>query len=304
MKIPVSAHWLCALVLLFLWGCGNADTASTRSPKKLTVGLLVAEGSERTFEKMDILTRYFSKKLGMEVKQIQITNPSAMIEAMRAKKIDVGSGGAFTYLVASKNAGAEAIITTATADGNPQFYNSCLITSATSGINSIDEVLKNPQQYTLAWAYPTSTSGHLVPRYFMQQKGVMPENFKEVFTSTDHAATVLSAASGKVDVAAVMYATLERFITLGRVKRSDVKVLWTSEPIVEGPIFVRKDLDPALKKRIQQAYVDMEKEDPEAREVLRTQYTRGMKYIATSDSLYQPLRNMANQIKGLELVEK
>jgi phosphonate transport system substrate-binding protein len=290
----------------FLTGCGSggARPDTTASPGKLTIAMLVPEGSERTFEQMETIDSYLSRKLGMPIKTIQLSHASAVIEAMRAKKIDVGNGGAFTYLVAHKNIGAEAIITTATADGNPQFYTSCLITNVNSSVKSIDDVLKRPQTMTLAWAYPTSTSGHLVPRYFLQQHGVMPTDFKEVFTSTDHPATVFSVVSRKVDVAAVMTGTLELFIRTGKVRREDVRVLWTSAPIAEGPYFVRGDLAPAFKNRIRQAFLDMEKEDPEAREVLRTQYTQGMKYIATSDTHYVALRTMANQIKGLTLEEK
>ncbi len=295
-KVAVSL-----LLAPLLLGCSNTenDTAKT-----LKIGVVIPEGGDQTLEKLDVMTRYFSRKLGMGVKQIQVSDNSAIIEAMRARKIDVGSAGAFTYLVASKNASAEAIITTATADGNPNYYNSAFITSSKSGITSIEEVLKAPKNYTLAWAYPTSTSGHLVPRYYLQQQGIMPDDFKEVFTSTDHAATVLSAVSGKVDMAAVMIATVEHFVETGRIKPTDYRVLWTSEPIAQGPVFVRKDMDRALKKKIQQAYLDMETEDTAAYNALRTQYNRGMKYIIVDDSHYQSLRDMANQIKGLELEEK
>ncbi len=311
--IRTRNYWKWLLVgislLVGLTNCGSGGESKTNGqgtaqPDKLTIAMLIPEGSERTFEQMETIDKYLSKKLGMPIKTIQLTHASAVIEAMRAKKIDVGSGGAFTYLVAHKNVGAEAIITTATADGNPQFYTSCLITSSKSPIKTIDDVLKHPQTMTLAWAYPTSTSGHLVPRYFLQQHGVKPTDFKEVFTSTDHAATLFSVVSQKVDVAAVMHAALNLYIKTGKIKQEAIRVLWISEPIAEGPYFVRGDLDPKLRTRIQQAFLDMEKEDPAAREVLRTQYSQGMKYIATSDTHYVALREMANKIEGLKLEEK
>lgn len=293
----------CLTAATLFFGCTHTDTSSTGSPAKLTFGLLVAEESEQTLDRLKTLSRYFTNKLGVEVVQVPITNSSAMIEAMRAKKIDVGSGGAFTYLVASKAFGAHAIITASTVDGNPKYYKSVLITRASSPIHTIDDVIKNAKNITLSWAYPTSTSGHLVPRYYLQQRGVMPEDFKEVFTSTDHTATFFSVVSGKVDVAAVMYATLDRFIKTGKIKEGDIRVVWESEPIAQGPIFVRKDMDPALMKRIQQAYIDLPK-DSVANRALQTQFTYNVKYIPASDSLYEPLRKMANQIKGLELIEK
>ncbi len=154
---------------------------------------------------------------------------------------------------------------------------------------------------TLAWAYPTSTTGHLVPRYVLQQRGVMPEDFKEVFVSSNHPATILMVISHKIDVAAIHYSTLRRLIRNKRIKEGDVKIIWTSDFVTPSPIFVRKDMDSGLKKRIQQAYLSMKQDSPKTHKVLRTQYLEDVIYVPTHDSLYQPLRKMANQIKGLEM---
>ncbi|WP_040005255.1 phosphate/phosphite/phosphonate ABC transporter substrate-binding protein [Fibrisoma limi] len=305
----MKTGWSTLLVFVLagglLAGCGRSEDQSDSNPEKLRFGLLVAQETEQTYERLDVLTKYFAKQLGREVEFLQITTPSAMIEAMRARKIEVAGGtGAFTYLVASKVIGAEAIATTTAADGNVRYYKSCLITSPNSGLRSIDDVIKNAGNITLSWAYPTSTSGHLVPRYYLQKRGIKPQDFKEVFTSTDHTATLFSVASGKVDVAAIMYATLDRFMKTGKVKPGAVRVIWESEPIAPGPIFVRKDLDPALKKQIQLAYTNVAKADPDAMEALQSQFTYSMSYIPVTDSLYQSLRQMANQIEGLTLKEE
>jgi phosphonate transport system substrate-binding protein len=285
--------------LLALTACGSPD-----KPKPLTFGLLISQEAEGTQNRLDVLSQYFTKKLGTEVKQVRISQSSAMIEAMRAKKIEVGTGGAFTYLVAAQNANAEAIITTAVAGGDPRFYTSCLVTHKDSPVKSIDDVLKHPGTMTLSWAYPTSTSGHLVPRYFLQTHGVYPKDFKEVFTSTDHTATFFSVLSRKVDVAAVMYAALDRFVKAGKMKAGDLRVLWVSEPIAPSPVFVRRDMDPALKKRIQQAYLNMATDDPAAHNAMRSEFLTNVRYIAVTDSFYQPLRDMANKIDGLKLEVK
>lgn len=295
---------LSGLLTLLCIGCGEADSQSDGNPKKLRFGLLIAQETEQTFERIEVLQAYFTEKLGREVEFLQITNPSAVIEAMRAKKIDVAGGvGAFTYLVASKAFGAEAIATTTTVGGNPRFYKSCLITNAKSKLRNIDDVIRNTKDITLSWAYPTSTSGHLVPRYYLQQRGVMPDDFKEVFTSTDHTATFFSILSGKVDVAAVMYPILDRFIKTGKAKEGDFRIIWESEPIPGGPIFVRKDLDGGLKKQIQQAYIGIAKADPKVMKALQSQFTYSVSYMAVTDSFYQPLRDMANKIDGLTLEE-
>ncbi len=301
MKTDTVLFSLCVLFTTAFSGCGSFDNQADTNPKKLRFGLIVAQEAEQTFERMGVLQTYFSKTLGHEVEFLPMTNTSVLIEAMRANKIDVGTAGAFTYIVASKAFGAQAIVTTAAADGNPRYYKSCLITRASSKLMNIEDVIKNAQNITLSWAYPTSTSGHLVPRYYLQQRGVMPDDFKEVFTSTDHTATFFSVVSGKVDVAAVIYSALDRYEKLGKVKKGELRIIWESEPIAPSPVFVRKGLDAALVKQIQQAYLDVEKNDPKASAALQSQFTYSVKYIAVGDKFYQPLRDMANKIEGLNL---
>ena len=281
----------CLSTLLF--GC--------HAPKdnEVIIGISPSDDSERTLESMEVVTEYFRKQLNMEVSQLMVTNYSAMIEAMRAKKIHVGSGGAFTYLVAADKANAEAIITTGTPDGVPNYYRSCLITRANSPINNFEDLKKNSKSLTLSWAYPTSTSGHLVPRYEMQIRGIFPKDFKEVLTSTDHASAIFTMISGKVDVAAVALTGIERFLMEGRITKGDYKIIWQSEPLLPAPIFVRKDLDPVIKKKIQKAYIDMKKIDPAAWAVISKQYMNDIEYIEISDKDYQYFRDIANKIDDL-----
>ena len=276
-----------------LFGCHNAND------NEVIIGISPSDESDRSFKSMEVVTSYLRKELNMEVRQILVTNYSAMIEAMRAKKIHVGSGGAFTYLVAADKADAEAIITTGIPDGTPNVYRSCLITRAGSPINNFDDLKRQSKNLTLSWAYPTSTSGHLVPRYEMQRRGIFPKDFKEVLTSTDHASAIFTVLSGKVDVAAVHLTGLERLIRDGRIKKTELKVIWQSRPLLPPPIFVRKDMDPALKMKIKKAYLEMKKKDPAAWAVIRKQYLTEVQYIPIADKEYQYFRDIANGIDDL-----
>lgn len=293
--------------LATLSGCdtiqADNENRSSARPDKLIIGLKPPEEGDRTLEQIQTITNYLSKKLGMEVEHLEVSNGAAMIEAMRANKIHLGSGGTFTYLVAADKARAEALVTTGTLDGEPNYYRSCLITYPGSGIRTIEDVIKKSGQITLSWAFPTSTSGHLVPRFFLQQRGIFPKDFKEILVATDHAASFFTVLSHKVDVAAVTYTTYQRFLKEGRFKEKDIHVVWLSEPITPSPVFVKRDLDAGLKKKIQQAYLDMPKEDPEAYRILRRQYSYNLKYIPVDDSFYEPFRDMANMVEGLELLD-
>ncbi len=279
---------------LILLSCGGKSKKN-----QLVIGISPSSDAERTNERIDAITAYFSKELGMEVSHVLVSNPSAMIEAMRANKIHVGSGGPFTYLVAAEKAGAEAIVTTKVPEGHTDYYRTLFITQPNSPINNLEDLKRLSKQTTLSWAYPTSCSGHLVPRYVLQQHGIYPEDFKEVFTSTDHTSAIFTALSGKVDVAAVYKSGIHKFVTDGRIKESDFKIIWESEPLLASPTFVRKDLPEDLKKKIQNAYINMKKNSPETWQILRNQYSFEINYVPIHDTDYNVFRKMANEIKDL-----
>lgn len=280
--------------LLVLFSCSTGD-----KKEELIIGISPSADAEQTNQRIDALTSYLSETLNMPVKHILITDPSAMIEAMRANKIHMGSGGPFTYLIAAEKANAEAIITTDVPEGETSYYRTVFITQPDSPINSLQDLKEKASELTLSWAYPTSCSGHLVPRYTLQQHGIYPDDFKEVFTSKDHTSAIFSGISGKVDVAAVFKTGIYKFLKDGRIKEEDFKIIWESETLLASPVFVRKDIDPTLKKRIQQAYLDMAEKAPDSWDAIRNQYPYPIKYIAVDDEDYNHFRTMANEVKDL-----
>lgn len=285
-------------IMLFAGGCGSGENSGK---EKLVIGISESNDGERNFEKIEAITSYFSKKLDMDVSHVLVSNSSAMIEAMRANKIDVGSGGPFTYLVAAKKANAEAIVTTQVPEGQPSYYRSCLIARPEVPVNDMASLKEKAGELTFSWAYPTSCSGHLVPRYNMQKHGIYPDQFKEVQVSSSHTSAIFTVLSGKVDVAAVYSTGLQRFVQEGRIKEDEFKIIWKSEPLLPSPVFVRKDVGSKLKKRIQDAYMDMKEDSPETWAILRNQYMLEVEYIRVSDKDYQHYRDMANEIEGLNL---
>lgn len=133
------------------------------SGKELVIGMTPPENADRNFDGMEAITDYFSQKLGIEVEHLQVSNSAAMIEAMRADKIDVGSGGTFSYLVAAEKAGAEALVTTATPNGKPNYYRSCLITYPSSGIKYLSgRALIQPSKRS--YSRPTWICPEMLPK--------------------------------------------------------------------------------------------------------------------------------------------
>ena len=89
-----------------------------------------------------------------------------MIEGMRFNKVQLAWFGNKSAMEAVDRADGEVFAQTITLDGNPGYW-SLLITHKDSDIKSLDDVLKNGKKYIFGNGDPNSTSGFLVPAYYM-----------------------------------------------------------------------------------------------------------------------------------------
>ncbi|MEM9339561.1 MAG: phosphate/phosphite/phosphonate ABC transporter substrate-binding protein [Bacteroidota bacterium] len=284
------------ILLVAMTSCG-VNTSDYANPKELIVCLSITEDYDKTVNKVEAFQSYLSKTLDLKVKVFKVTNGSAVIEAMKAKKVHLGYTGAFSYITAKSRLDIRPIVTTAAIpDDTTHNYWSCLIVPSNSPINTLDDLKREKENLTLAWAYPTSTSGHLVPRSYLQGIGITQDDFKEVMVSENHVASVYNCITGKVDVAAVNNISLNEYLRRGKIKPDDFKTLWQSGPIPRGAFFVNSELNDELIRNIQQALTNLHKADPESSGKIHYQYDYGVKYMPIDDSYYDSLRMMAVQI--------
>ncbi|WP_114938745.1 phosphate/phosphite/phosphonate ABC transporter substrate-binding protein [Mucilaginibacter endophyticus] len=296
-------------MLLVSGGCrDSADLDANGIPHKLIVTLYGSDDPGALKGAIKPFQQYLEKKLGMPIEFIYTTDYTSVIEALRAKKTHIAYLSPFSYVLASQKHDITPIITTGE-DGKQSMYHSTIFTNIHTGINSIAELKKRSKNITLCFADPASTSGHLIPRAYLTTIGLNPDQsvFKETIFAGNHVASVLAAASGKVDVgcAATEYG-LEIAERKGLVKADQIKVLWQSKPIVGSPIVARNDLNKELVKKIQNLYVNLAKDEPGIflpyMKLLHAQPER-YSYMTVQDSMYNGIRAIASGIKDLNVVK-
>lgn len=272
-----------------LWPWGKKDT-----PKVLRMGLVPAEDIEEMVRAFGPAKQYLEKELGMEIEVFRALDYTAVIEAMRAKKVDVAWFGPFSYVLAAKRANARAIVAGGDADGKLGIYHSILITHRGSGLQNIDDVKARAGQLTISFADPASTSGHLIPRGYMESIGIgVDEHFSRIIFAGGHDASILAVHAGKVDLGATWEGPYQRAIERGLINPENVFVLWKSDGIPRSPIAVRGDLDEALIQRIQQAFLDMPRKAPAAFEQFEKMWEKNINYVAVTDADYEFVRQVA-----------
>ncbi len=251
---------------------------------------------------------YLQSQLHIPIDLVQVEQYSATIEAMRADKLDIAHFGALAYIIAAQKAGAQAIVAKGYPDGKLGGYRSLIAVPKDSPIHSIQDLKARAKSIVFAFADPASTSGNLYPRVGLQKMGIDPErDFKKVIYANGHLADLMAVRTGKVDAGAFDELYLNRLIATGKMKRDEIRILWTSELIPVEPIAVRGGLPEQLKKEIQTAYLDLPKKDPTLwQELNKTVYTSfpGTVYIPVTDATYDGLRHYALQVKQFNFLEK
>jgi len=272
-------------VFLFLLGSLIAST-SAESPRVLRVSAIPDEAPTELLRKFAPLGDYLTKELGIPVQFVPVTDYAASVEALAAGKLDLVWYGGFTHVQARKrtNGTAYAIVMR---DVDLQFR-SKFIARADSGINS----LKDLKGKTFTFGSVGSTSGHLMPRYFLQQEKLVPEqDFRKVSFSGAHDATAKWVETGKVDAGALNESVWDKLVESGKVDTSKVKVFWTTPPYVDYNWTVRGDLDRALVSRLTRAFLNLDANNPAHQPILDLQ--RAKSYVLAREDDFTGIEEAA-----------
>ncbi|MEB3218075.1 MAG: phosphonate ABC transporter substrate-binding protein [Nostocales cyanobacterium 94392] len=292
--------------IIFAACSSNNSSQQTLDVKEIKFGIISTESQSNQKPIWEPFIKEMEKQIGIPVKPFYVTQYSGVIEAMATGDVQLAWYGGKSYIEAAKKSNAEAFAQTVNADGT-KGYVSHLIANKDSkvateakalGENKGDEyVIKNSKNLTFAFNDPNSTSGYLVPSFYVFAKnGVNPkEAFKRLIFSGSHEATALAVANNQVDVATNNSESLARLEETNPEGRKKIEVIWTSELIPSDPIAYRKDLPEEVKKKIRDFFYNYKDE-----QVLKP---LGWKeFISAEDKTWNTIRELeiAKQIEEVK----
>jgi phosphonate transport system substrate-binding protein len=273
------------LQLLMIGAClGLSSGAMAQST--LRISAIPDEAPTELQRKFKPLGEYLSLETGMKIEFIPVTDYAAVVEALATKKIDMAWLGGFTFIQAKIRTNGTAIpIIQRVEDEN---FISRFIVPIDSPIKS----LKDLKGKTFAFGSPSSTSGHLMPRFFLMQAGIQADtDLKNIAFSGAHDATVAFVASGKVEAGVLNASVLDKLIETNNANALKVRVLATTPTYYDYNWTVRGDLDPALVKKISNAFLKLDSKNPVHKELMELQ--RASKYITTKVANYDGIEQAA-----------
>jgi phosphonate transport system substrate-binding protein len=264
-----------------------ASAAPALAQNALHVSAIPDEAPTELQRKFAPLGKYLEAELGMKVEFIPVSDYAAVVEALAAKKIDMAWLGGFTFVQARLRTGNAIPIVQRAED---QAFTSKFIANGESGINSLNDL----KGRTFSFGSVSSTSGHLMPRFYLQQNGINPErDFKRVAFSGAHDATALQVEAGKVDAGVLNASVWDKLLQDKRVDPAKIKVIYTTPPYFDYNWTVRGDLDPLLVKKIADAFLKLDPKNPAQKEILDLQ--RASRFVPTNPDNYRGIESAARE---------
>lgn len=278
-------RWMAVLLIgIFLWPPVSPSTAG-ETLKVLRVSAIPDENPQELLRIYRPFAEYLSRELGMPVEFIPVVDYAATVEGLAAKKLDLVWYGGFTSVQAAKRTGNAKRLVMRKEDTQ---FRSVFITRKETGIKSLADL----KGRTFSFGSVSSTSGHLMPRYFLLKHGIVPErDFAKFSFSGAHDATAAWVEAGKVDAGALNFLVWEKLVQTKKVDTDKVIVFWTTPPYVDYVWTARGDLDPDLLEKITRAFLKLNYNHPEHRKLLDLHRTKG--YIRARDQDWQMIEEAA-----------
>jgi phosphonate transport system substrate-binding protein len=222
--------------------------------REINFGIISTESSQNLKSDWQPVLDDMSKKLGMKVNGFFASDYAGIIEGMRFNKVQVAWYGNKSAMEAVDRASGEVFAQMVNADGTLGYY-SHLIVHKDSPIKSLDDMLKQGKNLSFGNGDPNSTSGFLVPGYYVfSQNNIDPKTFFKMSRGANHESNALAVANKQVDVATNNSENLDKIKDKLPGKFNDIRVIWTSPLIPSDPLVIRKDLSEPLKGKIKEFF--------------------------------------------------
>lgn len=286
MTCSIARRWALKSALACAFAATLSSLPAVADEVVLRVSAIPDEAPTELQRKFAPLGKYLEAQTGMKVVFTPVSDYAAVVESLATKKIDLAWLGGFTFIQAK-------IRTNGTAIPIAQREEDAKFTSRFITADPAIKTLGDLKGKTFAFGAPSSTSGSLMPRFFLQQAGLNPEtDFKRVAFSGAHDATVAFVAAGKADAGVLNASVWDKLVEQKKVDTDKVHVFATTPPYFDYNWTVRGDLDPALIKKLTDAFLKLDPANPEHKEILGLQ--RAAKFIPTKKENYDGIEKAAH----------
>jgi phosphonate transport system substrate-binding protein len=277
-----------------------AQPAAPAQPpaKPFVISAIPDQDPERLNRLYGKLSDYLKSELGVEVVYRPVTDYAAVVNAFRTGDVDMAWFGGLTGVQARLQVdGAQAILQR---DIDEKFR-SVFIANVSAGIQPFEDIsgLQVLKGRTFTFGSESSTSGRLMPQFFMRQAGLSLSDLRgEPGFSGSHDKTIKLVEAGSYEVGALNEQVWEARVKGGEVDTSKVIVIWRTPPYYDYHWVVRPDVEQKFGagfiERIKRAFMALDATNPAHKEIL--DLFGAPKFIETKNENYADIEAIGREI--------
>jgi phosphonate transport system substrate-binding protein len=263
----------------------SADAATAMPPAgrkawaaqvpQLRIGLLGGENEADRLGRFGAYQALLASHFDIPVRLFPASDYAGVLQAFSARQIEMASLGPSGYAGAwlDTNGGVSPLVVPEERDGSIA-YIAVMVVRADSGITD----LAGMRGKSLAWADANSTSGYLVPRFALRRQNINPESgqyFARTGFAGGHEQGIIAILQRQFDGAMTWTSgqgdvneghtrgNLRAMVEKGMLNMRDVRIIWSSDPIINGPLTVRAELPQAFRDDMTNFHLALPKTHPQ-----------------------------------------
>jgi phosphonate transport system substrate-binding protein len=267
--------------------------------KVLRISAIPDQNPEKLGRLYGLVANELSRRLGVPVKYVPVTDYAAAVSAFRTGDLDLVWFGGLTGVQARLQKPGARVIAQRDIDAS---FHSVFIANATSGLRPIRNVkgLQELKGKRFTFGSESSTSGRLMPQYFLSQAGVSLKDFAGGAPgfSGSHDATIALVQSGAYDAGAVNEQVWKTSLREGKANRAKVTQIWRTPGYPDYHWIAQPDLDKrfgaGFTTKIQNAFVKLRRTDPQQAQIL--ELFGAQQFVPAPASQYGAIEKVGRQI--------
>ncbi|MDD7970664.1 phosphonate ABC transporter substrate-binding protein [Roseinatronobacter alkalisoli] len=237
------------------------------------IGLLGGENEADRLRRYDCFADLMSDALGVPVELFPASDYAGVMQGLLAGQLHQAGVGASAYagVYLQDPEAVSPLLTTKNVDDSLGYY-AVIYVSADSDARTLDDL----EGMSLAYADPNSTSGYLVPRAELAAAGIDDTTyFSRTGFGGGHEQAVIAVLNGQYDAGVTWTSlmgeesdgytrgNLRRMVDNGLLDMNDIRIVWESNLIPNGPTIFRNDLPEDARDLAVSTMLGLKEQDPE-----------------------------------------
>ena len=298
-KLYLSIRKLSILTFIFL---SISSEPLNANEKILKIGAIPDQNQEILDRRFNLLSEELSKQLNIKIKYFPVVDYIAAVTAFRTRDLDIVWFGGLSGVQARLQTQNSVVL--AQRDIDKEFKsvfitNKKLSMKRTKNINDLN-LLKNLR---FTFGSENSTSGRLMPQYFLNIAGVNLTDFKsqKVGFSGSHDATIALVNSGAFDAGVLNKQVWDRTIEMNPKRTKNVTVFFITPPYVDYHWLAQGNLDERFRKgfteELKLAILNLNSNNKVQKEIL--EMFNAKKFIEATSEQFEKIESIARKLKKI-----